>query len=162
MRLALCANLCLHPPRACFSATPPPINECGIEAFGVFHSPEDFWNVRTVAEGGVLLDPTVSTRRRKHDKRTVFRNGRSRYDPRSQDGAMEDAFDLARPGNSTTKTITTVTTEPRTLALNESAKVRFPTNRPTSKAAQILLEHRIANGTRGGRKVVRMVSTPQE
>jgi hypothetical protein len=48
--------------------------------------PEDFWNVRTVVEGRVLLDPTVSTRRRKHDKRIVFRDGRSRYDPRSQDG----------------------------------------------------------------------------
>jgi hypothetical protein len=61
---------------------------------------------------------------------------------------MLDAFDLVRPSNSTTKATATVTTEPRTLGLNESAKVRFPTNRPTSKAAQILSEHRIANGTR--------------
>jgi hypothetical protein len=46
---------------------------------------------------------------------------------------MDDAFGLVRPGNSTTKTTATVTTEPRTLGLNESAKVRFPTNRPTRK-----------------------------
>ena len=117
MRLVRCPNLCLHPPRAYFSATPPPINECGIETFGVFHSPEDF---RTVVESEVLVGPIVSTRHRKHNKRVVFRNGCSRYDPRSQDGAMDDAFDLVGPGNSTTKTIATVTTKPRTLGLNES------------------------------------------
>jgi hypothetical protein len=97
-----------------FSDAPPPIHECGIETFGLFHSPKDFWNVRTVVEGGVLVDPTVSTRRRKHDKKTVSGDGRSRYEPRSQDEAMDDTFDLARPGTITTKTTVTVTTEPRT------------------------------------------------
>ena len=92
-----------------------PIDECGIDTFGIFHSPEDFWNVRTVVEGGVLVDPTVSTRRRKHDKKIVYRDGRRRYEPRSQDGAMDDTFDLARPGTITTKTTVIVTTEPRTL-----------------------------------------------
>jgi hypothetical protein len=114
-----------------FSDAPPPIDECGIETFGSFHSPEEFWNVRTVVEGGLLVDPTVSTRRRKHDKKIVSRDGCSRYEPRSQDGPMDDTFDLARPGTITTKTTVIVTTEPRTLGLNESAKdVRFPTNRP--------------------------------
>ena len=100
-----------------FSDAPPPVDECGIESFGIFHSLEDFWNwnVRTVVEGGVLVDPTVSTRRRKHDKKIVSRDGRSRYEPRSQDGAMDDTFDLARPGTITTKTTVIVTTEPRTL-----------------------------------------------
>lgn len=93
---------------------PPPIDECGIDTFGIFHSLEDFWNVRTVVEGGVLVDPTVSTRRRKH-KKIASRDGRSRYEPRSQDGAMDDTFDLARPGTITTKTTVIVTTEPRTL-----------------------------------------------
>jgi hypothetical protein len=98
-----------------FSDAPPPIDECGIDTFGIFHSLEDIWNVRTVVEGGVLVDPTVSTRRRKHDKKIVSRDGRRRYEPRSQDGAMDDTFDLARPGTITTKTTVIVTTEPRTL-----------------------------------------------
>jgi len=97
-----------------FSDAPPPIDECGIESFGIFHSLEDFWNVRTVVEGGVLVDPTVSTRRRKHDQKIVSGDGRSRYEPRSQDGVMDDTFDLARPGTITTKTTVIVTTEPRT------------------------------------------------
>jgi hypothetical protein len=62
----------------------------------------------------VLVGPTVSTHRRKHNKRVVFRDGRGRSDPRSQDGAIDDAFDLVRPSNST-----------RTLGLNES-KFAFP------------------------------------
>jgi hypothetical protein len=46
--------LSMPSPAACLILrTPPPINECGIETFGVFHSPEDFWSVRTVVEGGV-------------------------------------------------------------------------------------------------------------
>jgi hypothetical protein len=143
-----------------FSDAPPPIDECGIETFGIFHSLEGFWNVTTVVEGGVLVDPTVSTRRRKHNKKFVSRDRCSCYGPRGQDGAMDDTFDLARPGTITTKTTVIVTTEPRTPGLSESAKeVRFPANRPTSKAAQIPSEHNIANGTRGA---VRTPSTPQE
>jgi hypothetical protein len=75
MRLALCANLrftrrvLVSPPHL------PPINECGTETSGIFHSPEYFWSVRTVVEGGVLADSTVSTRRRKHNKMIVFRDG---------------------------------------------------------------------------------------
>ena len=49
-----------------------------------------------------MVDPTVSTRRRKHGKKIAFRDGR----PRSQDGAMEDTYELVRPGNFTTKATT--------------------------------------------------------
>jgi hypothetical protein len=148
MRLALCANLrftrrvLVSPPHL------PPINECGIETSGVFHFLEYFWSVRTVVEGGVLADSTVSTRRRKHNKMIIFRDGVAVMTLEVKTGPRMMLSTLPDLATAPRRTITTVTTEPRTLALNESAKVRFPTNRPTSKAAQILLEHRIANGTR--------------
>jgi hypothetical protein len=47
-----------------FSEAPPPIDESGIETFGIFHSPEEFWSMQAVVEGGVLVDPTISTLRR--------------------------------------------------------------------------------------------------
>jgi hypothetical protein len=40
-----------------FSDAPPLVDKCGIDTFGIFHSPEDFWNVMTAIKGGVLVDP---------------------------------------------------------------------------------------------------------
>jgi hypothetical protein len=99
-----------------FSDAPPPIDEYGLETFGVFHSPEEFWSVRTVVEGGVLVDPTVSTRRRERHKEPLSKDG-CIQSPR---GVMDDTFDIAMPGSISTKTTITVTTEPRMLALRES------------------------------------------
>ena len=38
-----------------FSDAPPPTDECGNEAFGIFHKIEEFWSVTTVVEGGGLV-----------------------------------------------------------------------------------------------------------
>jgi hypothetical protein len=103
-----------------FSDAPPPIDECGIETFGIFHSPEEFWSVRTVVEGGVLVDPTVSTRRRKQHKKNLSKDG-SRCGVQRQEGVMDDTFDIAMPGSITTKTTITVTTEPRIGSLGGNA-----------------------------------------
>lgn len=99
-----------------FSDAPPPIDECGIETFGFFHSPGEFWSVRTVVEGGVLVDPTTSTRRRKLATNHLSRDGCAQ----SQDGVVDDAFDIAIPGSITTKTTITITTEPRFMPVRES------------------------------------------
>lgn len=98
-----------------FSNVPPSINEYELETFGIVHSPEEFWSIRTVVEGGVLVDPTVSTRRRERQKEHPSRD-RCVQNP---DGVMDDTFDIATPGKITTKTTITVTTEPRTVALRE-------------------------------------------
>jgi hypothetical protein len=116
-----------------FSDAPPPIDECGLETFGIFHSPEEFWSVRTIVEGGVLVDPTVSTRRRKQHKR---------------DGVMDDTFDIAIPGSITTKTTITVTTEPRIVPLGESTcELPGLAVRSVSKSDHTPSERSVANTT---------------
>ena len=129
-----------------FSDAPPPIDECGLETFGIFHSPEKFWSVRTTVEGGVLVDSTVSTRRRKQYKENASFG--SRPDLRSQDGVLDDTFDLAMPGTITTKTTITITTEPRTTATGESAdELTDSTVRPVGKPDHIPSQRSSANTT---------------
>jgi hypothetical protein len=131
-----------------FSDAAPPIDECGLETFGIFYSPEEFWSVRTVVEGGVLVDPTVSTRRRKQHTRNVSRDGSSRYGIQGQDGIMDDTFDIAMPGSITTKTTITVTTEPRIVPLGESTDEHSrPAIRSSSKPDHTPFERSVANTT---------------
>jgi hypothetical protein len=104
-----------------FSDAPPAIDECGLETFGIIHTPQGFWSIRTTVEGGVLVDPTVSTRRREHYRKDLTKDESSWYDPRSRDGVLDDTFELARPGIITTKTTLTITTKPRTVTSHKSA-----------------------------------------
>jgi hypothetical protein len=129
-----------------FSDAPPPIDEYGLETFGIFHSPEEFWSVRIVVEGGVLVDPTVSTRRRERHKEPLFKDG-CIQSPR---GAMDDTFDIAMPGSISTKTTLTVTTEPRMLALRESTvELPGPAIKPTTKSGDAASERGVTYTTRG-------------
>jgi hypothetical protein len=96
-----------------FSNAPPPINQFGLETFGVWNRPEELWSVRTVVEGGVLADPTKSTRRRHVRNNSSCRP--SSYDVSSHGEDMDDTFDVAVPDVITTKRTIYVTTEPGTI-----------------------------------------------
>lgn len=103
-----------------FSDAPSAIDECGLETFGIFRTPEGLWSVRTTVEGGVLVDPTVSTRRREHYKKNLTSDESGWFAPQSRDGGLDDTFDLARPGTITTKKTITITTKPRAITSHDS------------------------------------------
>jgi hypothetical protein len=115
-----------------FSDAPPAIHECGLETFGIFRTSEGFWSVRTTVEGGVLVDPTVSTLRRDHYKKYLTKDEKALYIPSSQ-GVLDDTFELARPGTISTKTTFTITTTPKTSIFQKSADISMPSTWPPSK-----------------------------
>lgn len=127
-----------------FSDAPPAIDECGLETFGIFRTSDGLWSIRTTVEGGVLVDPTVSTRRREHYKKNLNSDERSWYVPSSRDGVLDDTFELARPGTITTKTTFTVTSKPRTATLQDSAD---DISAPPSKHDLTPSVHSAANST---------------
>lgn len=133
-----------------FSDIPPAIHECGLETFGIFRTSEGLWSIRTTVEGGVLVDPTVSTRRRDHYKKSLTNDERSWYVPTSRDGVLDDTFELAQPGAISTKTTFTITTKPRTAHLQQSADdMSTPSRWPSSKHGHTPSVHSVANSTMG-------------
>jgi hypothetical protein len=133
-----------------FSDIPPAIHECGLETFGIFRTSEGLWSIRTTVEGGVLVDPTVSTRRRDHYKKDLTNDERSWYVPTSRDGVLDDTFELAQPGVINTKTTFTITTKPRTAKMQESADdMSTPSRGPSSKHDHTPSVHSVANSTMG-------------
>lgn len=131
-----------------FSDTSPAIDECGLETFGIFRTSEGLWSVRTTVEGGVLVDPSISTRRREHYKKNLTKDESSWYDPRSRDGLLDDTFELARPGTITTKTTITITTKPRSSSLHQSADdLSALSRRPPSKMDHTPSVRSTANST---------------
>jgi hypothetical protein len=131
-----------------FSDTPATIDECGLETFGIFRTSEGLWSVRTTVEGGVLVDSSVSTRRREHYKKNLTNNESNWYDHRSRDGLLDDTFELARPGIITTKTTITVTTKPKTATLDQSADgISAPSRRSPNRADLTPSVHSAANST---------------
>ena len=95
-----------------FSDRPPPLDDFGLDTFGILHSPNQFWSVETVIEGGVLVDPTKSTRRR-HTRGSSERNTQRHSSGlwRKEEIVMDDTFGIALPGMITTKTTIRVATE---------------------------------------------------
>lgn len=130
-----------------FADTPPDVDECGLDTFGIFRTAEGLWSVRTTVEGGVLVDPTVSTRRRDQYKKSLIKDDSGWYDASSRDGALDDTFDLAQPGIITTKTTITITTKPRTLSSDESLDMYTLPRRPPSKLDHTPSVHSTANST---------------
>ena len=119
-----------------FSDAPPPADELGVETFGLFNSSRESWRVRTIVEGGVLVDPTVSTRRRALEhKKDISKDSSGLWDLQSQAADMDDTFGIAMPNTITTKTTIQVATEPRTPLVSESAShLSVRMSRSASKA----------------------------
>lgn len=90
-----------------FSDLPPPVDEFGLHTFG---GSLQMNQARTVIEGGLLVDPTISTRRRRsrNSSRSRSRVGRRQV----HSAVMDDTFGVAMPGVITTKTTLHVATEP--------------------------------------------------
>ena len=97
-----------------FSDKPPPVDELGLDTFGVYRSPQEFY-MRTVIEGGVLVDPTISTRRRHSREEQLLGDNCS-----GSGAGMDDTFELAVPDAITTKRTVRVTSEPRYLTRQSS------------------------------------------
>ena len=97
-----------------FSDKAPPVDELGLDTFGLFRSPAEFY-MRTVIEGGVLVDPTISTRRRHSREEQLLGDNRS-----GSGAGMDDTFDLAVQDTITTKKTIRVTSEPRYLTHQSS------------------------------------------
>ena len=125
-----------------FSDAPPPPSELGVETFGLFNSSRESWSVRTIVEGGVLEDPTISTRRRAPQcRKDISKDSSGLWDIGSQAADMDDTFGIAMPNTITTKTTIQMTTEPRTPVVSEIAsRLSVPMSRSDSKADTVSQE----------------------